>query len=181
MHRYSMSIVTLFALLLYWPKEGSRCSSFAPIQQFINPGRSLRLPSISNTNSNSKPHLPPHCSLLSYVVISTIHREQHFFLRAAHAAVVTSDERTISEISQKEFSYAAILKVIDESHYQQATESCTFLSSENLTSENDSRVGSIHGDARVYLSPATPILSDDAVNELRTVAQKYFVEKGKKK
>lgn len=167
-----MSLVILFALLFDWLRAAPRCSSFAPIQQFIDPRRSLRLP------SNSKPHLP-HCGLSS-CVISTIHREQHSFLQAAEAAaVVASDERTKSEISQKEFSYAAILKVIDESHYQQATESCTYLSSEKLTSDNESRVESIHDDVLVYLSPAAPILSDDAVNELRIVAQKYFVEKGR--
>ncbi len=166
-----MSLVILFALLFYWLRAAPRCSSFAPIQQFIYPRKNLRLP------SNSQPHLS-HCGL-SWCVISTIRREQHSFLQAAEAAVVASDERTISGISQKEFSYAAILKVIDESHFQQATESCTYLSSEKLTSDNESRAKSINDDVLVYLSPAAPILSDDAVNELRIATQKYFVEKGR--
>lgn len=85
----------------------------------------------------------------------------------------------MSEIPQKEFSYAAILKVIDESHYQEATESCTYLATETLTCNKLAGAKSNQSGAQRYQSPAAPVLSEDAVRGLRSAAQKYFEAKGR--
>jgi len=99
------------------------------------------------------------------------------------AAVDGSSEESISSsssigIEQKEFSYAAILKAIDESHYTEAIQSCRYLGAEILTKHNDDGVESDDTHTNLlYRSSATRIMSDDAVISLRSAAKRYFMEK----
>ena len=91
------------------------------------------------------------------------------------------DESAESESSneQKEFSYASILKAIDESHYNETIQSCPYLGSETPATQ-DGGAETIPIEARVesHLSPITPAFSDDAVRGLRLAAQNYFMEQG---
>ena len=155
---YPMSLLTHGLLLLYilsWMTP--RCSSFAPAtQKFFDRNR------IPYLHSN----------------VPIIHRVRYPFLQAA-ATVTSVEPTTLPEPPQKEFSYAAILKVIDESHHQEVTESCPYLANELVTRGNEVENESIHNDVRVFHSPDVPVLSDDAVNGLRFAAQKYFAEKGR--
>jgi tetratricopeptide (TPR) repeat protein len=155
---YPMSLLTHGLLLLYilsWMTP--RCSSFAPAtQKFFDRNR------IPYLHSN----------------VPIIHRVRYPFLQAA-ATVTSVEPTTLPEPPQKEFSYAAILKVIDESHHQEVTESCPYLANELVTRGNEVENDSIHSDVRVFHSPDVPVLSDDAVDGLRFAAQKYFAEKGR--
>lgn len=166
MNNYSMSLVT-FALLTCWLRLAPRCSSFVPTRQFFDRSLHLhlkrRLPTVSGFSLHDK---------------SALHITRHSFLQATSTSSVLS-EPTVSEIPQKEFSYAAILKVIDESHYQEATESCTYLATETLTCGKLAGAKSTQSGAQRYQSPAAPVLSEDAVRELRSAAQKYFEAKGR--
>lgn len=150
-----MSLFTLVSLLLFWLQVVPRCSSFTPIQLFFDKNRMVHL----------------SCGK------STIHRTWYpSFLRAAEASTaVVSNDPALSELSKKEFSYAAILKVIDESHYHEATKSCAY-----LASENENKTESTQEVVQRYHSPADPVLSDGTVKALRLAAQKYFDEAGGK-
>jgi tetratricopeptide (TPR) repeat protein len=111
-----------------------------------------------------------------------IQRRVRQVVSSTSTAVVDSTEESKSSsnrIEQKEFSYAAILKAVDESHYTEATQSCTYLGTEILTKHNNND-GVKSVDTHINLpfnSPPNPIMSDDAVRSLRSAAQRYFIEK----
>ncbi|KAL3807273.1 hypothetical protein ACHAXA_004089 [Cyclostephanos tholiformis] len=90
--------------------------------------------------------------------------------------------------ARREFSYAAMLKAVDESHYDEAERSCPYLDSELLydataqprgTGDETMRGGSPRaaGYGSPYSFPAAPVLSDDAVRGLRWAARSYFMER----
>jgi hypothetical protein len=109
-----------------------------------------------------------------------IQRRVHQVVSSTAVDDSTEESKASSNsIEQKEFSYAAILKAIDESHYTEATQSCTYLGAEILTKHNND-YGVKSDDTHInlpYHSPSTPIMSDDAVRSLRLAAQRYFIEK----
>jgi len=76
--------------------------------------------------------------------------------------------------SAKEVTYAAILKAIDESHYNEANQLCSNLASETAASTADCVTSQIVDESKSYYSPTTRALSDDSVNAIRKAARSYF-------
>ena len=70
----------------------------------------------------------------------------------------TKNDNDQSSPGSKELSYAAILKVIDESHYKDVTQSCPYLPAEITTSMTENGSLQTTETAR-YRSPTTPVLS----------------------
>ena len=75
-----------------------------------------------------------------------------------------------------EISYAAILKVIDEQHYVQSTQSCSYLPRETAPMEWDP--DEVATPTKTYQAPIEPVLSPEAVGALRSAAQSYFDASG---
>jgi len=65
-----------------------------------------------------------------------------------------------------------ILKEIDRKHYNDAIKLCSYLASEAITSVGDK----LHecDTTKAYHSPTNTVLSDEAINTLRTTAHSYF-------
>ena len=151
----STSVAAVASAMLLLGSVGQQCSSFS-----------------------FAPPPPPPSSGIQRRGVRQVPSHQHV------AAVDGSSEESISSssssigIEQKEFSYAAILKAIDESHYTEAIQSCRYLGAEILTKHNDDGVESDDTHINLlYRSSATPIMSDDAVISLRSAAKRYFMEK----
>ncbi len=85
----------------------------------------------------------------------------------SRAVMVNKSAEPESSNKQKEFSYAPILKVIDESHYNKTVQSCPYLGSETPATQ-DGGADTMQIEARVesHRSPATLAFSDDAVRGL---------------
>ena len=130
----------------------------------------------------------PRCSSFAPAIFDgSIHSRRHrgrHVGRGTHsslprAAMVDESAESESSNKQKEFSYASILKAIDESHYNETIQSCPYLGSETPATQ-DGGAETIRIEARVesHRSPVTPALSDDVVRGLRLAAQNYFMEQG---
>ncbi|KAL7543635.1 hypothetical protein ACHAXR_012933 [Thalassiosira sp. AJA248-18] len=88
---------------------------------------------------------------------------------------LNSEDANQMQQTKKENSYAAVLKVIDESHYNE-NKLCSYLATETVTSAQDIGGRIIQDDVQMksYHSPDTPVMSDEAVNALRIAAHNYF-------
>ena len=90
---------------------------------------------------------------------------------------LASEGTTVTDTKKKELLYASVLKVIDESHYNDATQACAYLPDER-------HIETIDGvDAQpsvLYQSHPTPVLKEETVNELRSAARNYFEQRGDK-
>ncbi|KAL9183563.1 hypothetical protein ACHAXT_004419 [Thalassiosira profunda] len=77
----------------------------------------------------------------------------------------------------KEISYAAILRAIDKSHNEEANELCPYLATEHVAATHglqDAAKNQDDATTKSYHSPAAPVLSEDAVNALRSSARYFF-------
>ena len=92
-------------------------------------------------------------------------------------AVLTGTDN--NPMKKKEFSYKAILKAIDESHYNDATQECSYLPDEIILEESI-RDDSAEEDPGVllYQSHPMPILKEETVSSIRSAAEKYFEDRG---
>lgn len=94
-------------------------------------------------------------------------------LNVASGAII--NEQKSADTENKELSYASILKVIDENHYNDATEACTYLPDETQTETFDAVDSQ---PAVLYHSHPTPVLSEETVHALRSTARNYFEQRG---
>lgn len=67
-----------------------------------------------------------------------------------------------------------ILKDIDREHYNDVHQLCSYLASEAITSADIEILQECDATTALHHSPAAPVLSDEAINALRTNAQSYF-------
>jgi hypothetical protein len=149
-HLRSANAYAFMSQLLLW--AAPRCSSFAPVS--------------FDRSIHSRLHRGRQ-----------VGRGTHSFLPGA--AMADESAETKSANNQKEFSYAAILKAIDKSHYNETIQSCPYLGSETpATQDGSAKTIRIEAHVESHRSPATLALSDDAVRGLRLAAQIYFKEPG---
>jgi len=91
------------------------------------------------------------------------------------ASEATIDVQKSSATERKQLSYASILEVVDESHRNDATQACAYL-------PDETQLGTIDAvDAQpgvVYQSHPTPVLKEETVHALRSVARNYFEKRG---
>ena len=93
-------------------------------------------------------------------------------LRSANEG--TNDAQTSTDNEKKELSYASILKVIDESHYNDATQACAYLPDE----KHIEAINGVDAQPVLYKSHPVPVLKEETVNSLRSAAQNYFEQRG---
>jgi tetratricopeptide (TPR) repeat protein len=90
--------------------------------------------------------------------------------------LLSANERTndvLDTDEKKQLSFASILKVVDESHYD-ATQACAYLPDEK-------QIEAINGvDAQpvIYKSHPVPVLKEETVDSIRSAARNYFEERG---
>ena len=87
---------------------------------------------------------------------------------------------TTQENKRREFSYSARLKAVNESHYNDATQECSYLPNEKVVAPPNTisiEEGSSSDDI-IYQSHPTPVLTEETVAALRSAAQNYFEDRG---
>jgi tetratricopeptide (TPR) repeat protein len=96
---------------------------------------------------------------------------QHHNIGSLHISITQTSQSTIEPSSVED-----ILKDIDIEHYHDANKLCSYLESEAITSAGD-KILQEYDTTIAYHSSASPVLSDEAINTLRTTAQSYFEKK----
>ena len=106
--------------------------------------------------------------------IAAIERAIRPTLRLANEGTIELQKS--SDTEKKELSYRSVIKVIDETHYNDVTQTCTYLPDEEQVIE--SILGSLEDQPVLYKSHPTPVLNDETVRVLRSAARGYFEERG---
>jgi len=86
----------------------------------------------------------------------------------------TIDVQKGTDTEKKELSYASILKAIDESHHNDATQACTYLPDETQIQAIDAVDAK---PAELYQSHPT-LLKEETVHAIRSAALNYFEQRG---
>ncbi|KAL7542951.1 hypothetical protein ACHAXR_012244, partial [Thalassiosira sp. AJA248-18] len=155
--RGSVSLVT--SLALFWSRAAPQSAiAFAPVHHSDGSLLFSRHSCLSNCGLPGLKRMSPnlHASVLP--------------ANEAVADDLNAEDANRMQQTKKENSYAALLKVIDESHYND-TKLCSYLATETVTSAQNIVGRTIQDDVQM---PATPVLSDKAVNALRVAAHNYF-------
>ena len=104
--------------------------------------------------------------------LAFVHQSNNAAVETLPETGVAAESSSISDAASKELSYAAILKVIDENHYRDATQACSYLPAETYPAITQPNGQSIP--PQTYQPPGTPILSAETVSLLRSSARSYF-------
>ncbi|KAK1736629.1 tetratricopeptide repeat-containing protein [Skeletonema marinoi] len=86
----------------------------------------------------------------------------------------TIDVQKGTDTEKKELSYASILKAIDESHHNDATQACTYLPDETQIQAIDAVDAK---PAELYQSHPT-LLKEETVHAIRSAARNFFEQRG---